>query len=267
MSVSQVKKKFEEMSQYLNRDAEGQKRLKELKDAVNVLRTSLAEANKAVETSDAIRENARLRADAAEAEARRYASENETLRSKLASRDATIQQLTATIHDLEAGPEEFRKYKDSREGTAPRLLSNIRKVHRTCPRLVRFTQVKEKGSALYIEDFVSTWSYQELWSLGAVVALFAMLGESVLAIRRYEYPTDKLPTFRDKAESIFGSERAAAYFRDWFRKNLADEADMTDQQVFDWSKRETLMNTPQASVVPQPELIDTVSVLFPEDES
>jgi hypothetical protein len=47
MSVSQVKKRFSEFESFLKKDKEGLRRLKLLKDDVNVLRTSLATAEEA----------------------------------------------------------------------------------------------------------------------------------------------------------------------------------------------------------------------------
>ena len=52
MSVAQVKKRFSEFESYLRSDKEGQRRLKLLKDDVNVLRTSLATAEEHVAIAD-----------------------------------------------------------------------------------------------------------------------------------------------------------------------------------------------------------------------
>ena len=82
MSVSQVKKRFGEFESYLRGDKEGLRRLKLLKDDVNVLRTSLATAEENAEQCEVVKDAARDRADKAEAEAIELKRETERLNQK-----------------------------------------------------------------------------------------------------------------------------------------------------------------------------------------
>lgn len=85
MSVSQVKKRFGEFESYLRNDKEGLRRLKLLKDDVNVLRTSLSNAEEAKEFAEVIKDAARERADAADSESIKLKREVERLKQKLKS--------------------------------------------------------------------------------------------------------------------------------------------------------------------------------------
>lgn len=82
MSVSQVKKRFSEMESYLRGDKEGLRRLKLLKDDVNVLRTSLAAAEEKAEQCEVVKDAARDRADKAESEEIELKREVERLNQK-----------------------------------------------------------------------------------------------------------------------------------------------------------------------------------------
>lgn len=102
MSVSQVKKRFAEMESYLGRDKEALRRLKLLKDDVNVLRTSLAAAEERVAEAEAVKDAARKRADEAElhvvalkAEVERLGNKNDSLQQENA---IVSKQLHDVIH-------------------------------------------------------------------------------------------------------------------------------------------------------------------------
>ena len=82
MSVSQVKKRFSEFESFLKRDKEGLRRLKLLKDDVNVLRTSLAAAEEAEKLAIVVKDAARDRADKEESAAIELKLEIERLKQK-----------------------------------------------------------------------------------------------------------------------------------------------------------------------------------------
>lgn len=97
MSVAQVKKRFGEIESYLGRDKEAVRRLKLLKDDVNVLRTSLAAAEKKAEEAEVAKELARKRADDAELQFVELKAETDRLNQKNNTsereRDAVVNEL------------------------------------------------------------------------------------------------------------------------------------------------------------------------------
>ena len=99
MSVAQVKKRFSEFESYLHSDKEGQRRLKLLKDDVNVLRTSLATAEEHVAIADATKLAARDRADAAEAEVAALKLEVDSLTNHNKSLQHETTSLSQQLHD------------------------------------------------------------------------------------------------------------------------------------------------------------------------
>lgn len=85
MSVAQVKKRFAEMEAHLCRDKESLRRLKLLKDDVNVLRTSLAAAQESEERAEREKTVSREKADRLEIERDELKKEIERLNQKNAS--------------------------------------------------------------------------------------------------------------------------------------------------------------------------------------
>jgi hypothetical protein len=100
MSVSQVKKRFSEFESYLGRDKEALRRLKLLKDDVNVLRTSLAAAEEKAELAEVVKNAARERADAAEMEVIALSSEVERLKNKTDSLQHENAMLSTQLHEV-----------------------------------------------------------------------------------------------------------------------------------------------------------------------
>ena len=93
MSVSQVKKRFGELESYLGRDKEALRRLKLLKDDVNVLRTSLAAAEAKAAEAESVKDAARKRADDAEMQVIALKSEIE----RLGNKNDSLEQETAIV--------------------------------------------------------------------------------------------------------------------------------------------------------------------------
>jgi len=100
MSVSQVKKRFAEMESYLGRDKEALRRLKLLKDDVNVLRTSLAAAEEKAVEAEAVKEAARKRADEAELQVHALKAEIERRSNKNESLHQENHLLGKQLHDV-----------------------------------------------------------------------------------------------------------------------------------------------------------------------
>lgn len=177
MSVSQVKKRFSEFETYLGRDKEALRRLKLLKDDVNVLRTSLAAAEEKAELAEVVKNAARERADKAEAEADELRIENQRLRGQA----AVLMSDLASATKPEANPVddddperlvELGEYADAR-----RTIKALRKVMPHCPKAqdaLKYNFARGSSPLLFIRQAISDgWSHTAIWKLGASVAIIA----------------------------------------------------------------------------------------------
>jgi hypothetical protein len=223
MSVSQVKKKFEEMSQYLNRDAEGQKRLKELKDAVNVLRTSLATAVEEKQRADAIKDQARARADKAVAELDALLVEVQSLRATIESLRGENARLIADMTNA-TDPDQEKDF-NLPEDTPGRLLADLRRAIPRCPYYAHNSKVNGLAGKLYLDDFFTTVTYKEVWAFGATVFLLSLLAHGDIA-----GSAGLLVSMRGNAignlkmiDAIFQKDRHKKMFAEWFQDNMYNE--------------------------------------------
>jgi hypothetical protein len=176
MSVSQVKKRFSEFESFLRNDKEGLRRLKLLKDDVNVLRTSLAAAEEAKQLAIVIKDAARERADKAEAERNALKLESESLRLQMMTLNGQIARLTKSDNETE-DPEDI-----SVDLEATELKATIKALRRRLPFCPKgsWGKFRKKHIAVFNrEDFSTGWSRDELWVLGASVALLAAQEEQV----------------------------------------------------------------------------------------
>jgi hypothetical protein len=175
MSVSQVKKRFGEMEAYLRNDKEGLRRLKLVKDDVNVLRTSLASAIEAKETAEVIKDAARDRADVAE-------EERDTLRIELHNlkqhSHSLVMRLAETIHKLESQQQDQNDDEDDEEDDcddhreAKKVLNALRKRLPSCPKLTS-NESSRHNPAFIRQEISKGWSHSSIWTLGAAVAIIA----------------------------------------------------------------------------------------------
>lgn len=190
MSVAQVKKRFGEMESYLGRDKEALRRLKLLKDDVNVLRTSLAAAEEKAEQAEIVKNAARDRADKAETEAEELRRENQRLAARLLSAEASITSVTRE-ESPEEDPEDHNMSSDSKGLKATvkwlRKSSDITK----CPKPF----AGKLGNFTYDRDeLASGWSYRSLYTLGAAVAAIAAFnGKVTIRVDRpfKDYPKEE----------------------------------------------------------------------------
>jgi hypothetical protein len=179
MSVSQVKKRFAEFESYLRNDKEGLRRLKLLKDDVNVLRTSLAAAVEAKELAETIKDAARERADKTETQAAEAAMENERLRSVVSSLEARVRLNESQKHITIVGCEDDIENEDSSNaaetadgGEAKRVMKVLRRSLPQCPKLTSKQSSRHCPSFLR-QGFSKGWSHSDMWILGASVAIIA----------------------------------------------------------------------------------------------
>jgi hypothetical protein len=204
MSVSQVKKRFAEMESYLGRDKEALRRLKLLKDDVNVLRTSLAAAEEKAAEAEAVKESARKRAD--EAERQLLLVEQEL--------DSLQQQLRSLMGELVAAT----KPEDAKEPFDPDVLPAHRDVKAVVKKLRKmdaclappvdaFFSDGTKSVVFNRNDIAQGWAFDQLWKLGASVAIFTMVfGRMTIQTQSRWNETEKPKGYEDSAlaKHLFG---------------------------------------------------------------
>lgn len=199
MSVQQVKNRFEELSTYLGRDAEGLKKLKSLKDAVNVLRTDRAAATERAENAEKLRDAAIQQRRAAEAEVanlhaelRRVQAESHSLALQLrnvrAILDGSEDELAPARPNL---PDPF-DYVDGHSAAVSFAVERLRKLQPYCPAprshlyiaLRPEDTAPEKAAATYLiwdrNELSTGWGYEALWQLGATVAALVACEQHVV---------------------------------------------------------------------------------------
>jgi len=192
--ISQIKRRFEDLSSYLNKDTEGLKRLKALKDDVNVLRKALAVAEDSTRRAEETKNAARARADSAEAA--NYAAQLESMQL-LVRVDALTREVASLTpaEVIEEGDHAESAGGDMQEHVVRAVLKKLRKEVRCCPKAIM--REKETGRTrsaasttradTYVrEEFATGWSHKDLWTLGAAVAVIASMNGGVTIV------TDKL---------------------------------------------------------------------------
>lgn len=216
MSVSQVKKRFSEFETYLGRDKEALRRLKLLKDDVNVLRISLAAAEEKAELAEVVKNAARERADKAEAEAEDLRMENQRLRGQA----AVLMSDLASATKPEAKPvdddDPERLVEVGEYADAKRTIKALRKVMPHCPKVqdpLKYNFDRKSSPLLFIRQAISDgWSHTAIWKLGASVAIIAAENGRITIVD----PVG-IPQFGKKqANKIDGF---AFNYLHWFEKN------------------------------------------------
>ena len=196
MSVSQVKKRFSEFESFLKNDKEGLRRLKLLKDDVNVLRTSLAAAEAKTAEFEEVKNAARERADEAESELDKIRIEIQALRQQVANLTRDLEEASKLDPELDddgamvrLDPEDHRSSvfadkmveKTMEEFETKRVVKELRKYQKFCPRARLRTRHLDYAASVYDRDsLASGWSRQSLWILGASVALISALNGQVV---------------------------------------------------------------------------------------
>lgn len=212
MSVAQVKKRFGEMESYLGRDKEALRRLKLLKDDVNVLRTSLASAEEKAEQAEIIKEAARRRADEAEAAVGELQLEMERLRTVAAGLQSKTELLTEQL--TQALDERQKKNVEpaDKEAAFKRMMRQLQDRTEFCPVSPK-NGGKIPNDTMWFNksDFCTGWSHNEIWALGAsMAALVTFFGTVVL------FSDETVRTMEKK-------NRIGSYVRPlmrWFSKNI-----------------------------------------------
>lgn len=168
---AKVKRRFEEMQTYLGRDTEGLKKLKLLKDDVNELRTSLAAAKEQLEQAVAIKDAARERADAAEAELVRVRLEQDRLNQMLQGLAQRATAAEVEIKKLTAPDDDTDDSSPTCDATEAEIKATVKAMRRRMKHCPEPTSVCTYDR----ESLAPSWSHQDIWLLGAAVAILATL--------------------------------------------------------------------------------------------
>ena len=203
MSISKVKKQFEEFTSYLGRDTDGLKRLKSLKDSVNELRKRLASIESKEAEASALKESLLKRAIAAESEAENAQGEVLRLQQvvrglelRIAAISVEAQASTPDVNDAGAGRHNDMKH------VIKRLMCRLK----NCPEPKRTHALS--GLSYDRESIAIGWSHDAIWTLGAAMALLVKLDGVVVL--------ESQSLMRDREEY---DESSVLLFTKWYRKN------------------------------------------------
>ena len=213
LSISQIKKHFEDMSSYLGRDATGIEKLRKLKEAVNVVRTKLSESEQSADL--AVRQMEIAHAESIKAKRERDDSVKEVQRLNQVVNTLTRQLSEAwkqdSSDDLEIQASVSLKQKQYRS-----TIKRLRRVLPECPGARSFfPKSLSKERAYAREDFSKGWTYEDLWILGASTAILASFHGHVL-ITSNESPKDLEPL----AEDANGTLMRKHLTLEWVKKQI-----------------------------------------------
>lgn len=177
MSISQIKKQFEEFASYLNRDVNGQEKLKQLKDAVNTIRKRLAACEEKAAGEAARADVFAQRAFAAEAELAEAKIEIHQLRQKNSSLSYNLERATAAAA-ADADSEDCAQQGSSEmtysEPAIKRAVKQLRTRLKYCPHAsghFRHDRFPNAEARVYDRESIAQgWSHDALWTLGAAMA-------------------------------------------------------------------------------------------------
>ena len=217
--TAQVKNRFKILSTYLGQDKAGQAMLKDLKDAVNVLRKKAAATTEA--TTDA--------------EASRAAAVDRAKESDSALKDALqeLRQVWGEVRRLtqlvEAKPVVVSKPPPKVESDAKAVIKRLRTGGSSCPRNTHITDkisliVGETNTSVFDRESIAEgWGHDAMWRIGATVAIISgMMGGIIIT-------TDQ--RFSDfKEQSRVGG--LGRHIMQWYRPNLDTRPDV-DSRLYD----------------------------------
>jgi len=214
MSIAQVKKRFDDMSAYIGRDQHGIDKLRELKDAVWVIRARLASLEEDAERSAKLRDIAIADAAMAKASLERERLEIHRL-SQIVETQANDIAARRAKEDAEKRDSDETSPQPTTEGEMTGVIRSLRKQITYCPRPVRST----KGVELFVyrvSDFVQDWSHQSLWNLGAAVAVLSEMEHCVV----FEASRDRAEFGDQERDGSYGSHVIR-----WIKRNIKREPD------------------------------------------
>jgi len=214
VSISQIKKQFEEMSTYLGRDVTGLEKLRKLKDSVNELRTQLTASTQARENAESRTELIFAESTRAKTELSEARREIHSLRQRADNIARELELATDVEESLEddAGMVDGHLTRDQRQYRA--VIKELRKQLPYCPLSV--VRMASNRTRYYDRDALSKgWSHQALWALGASVAILAAF-EGDVGIVSNDKVVELEPAVRGTANRNHQTVQ-------WLRKITVDE--------------------------------------------
>lgn len=183
MSISQIKKQFEEFATYLGRDTTGLEKLRKLKESVNVLRNDLTAAKTNESHAVGITDQLTRRAVAAEQALAEAKQEIHSLKQRNQNLLQALEAVNTTTETAEAEPEVVIKNADS-EADVKRVMKQLRSNLKFCPPMQRrrhFVSESKCGlSVISRNDIATGWSHDAIWVLGATMAILAAFEGEIL---------------------------------------------------------------------------------------
>jgi len=189
---SQVKKRFAEMDAYLGKDTKGRELLKQLHDAVNVLRKNLAAATQLADDEAKVKIAARVRADAMATELAQLKLELHSAQQRNTSLQHELNNVIATVAAMkvEAEADPGAAWKSSEVVDARDVFNQLKLIFPQCPEPIS-SEYGSRRICYYREDFSRGWSGKDLWTLGAAVALLTVLdGQAIIFAESRAISTD-----------------------------------------------------------------------------
>ena len=179
MSVQKVKDRFADLEAYLGRDVTGLKKLKELKDAVNVLRTSQAAAQDRAAECELAKQSLVARAVRAEMELAELKLAAHSLQQRADNLRRDLTAATKAEAEERVLDEPISECESDEQSIITKVLKRVRKQMRYCPEATCVNHVRGNNSrnknnrwAAFDRDTLAEgWSHESLWLLGASVAL------------------------------------------------------------------------------------------------
>ena len=176
MSISQLKKQFEELAAYLGRDVHGLEKLRKLKESFTEVRTQLASAVQSAEI-------AKTNLDAAFNETIKAKSELEEMRLENHRLRQVSENLTRDISAAkkpEASPDADDSEVPLKHKQYRAVIKELRRHVSKCPSATSATRHRSSASRTYDRDsFSKGWSHKAIWILGASVAILAAFAGEV----------------------------------------------------------------------------------------
>lgn len=195
MSVSQVKKRFDDLESYLGRDVAGREKLRQLKDSVGVLRNSLSAAESRADDAIRCRDHAHAQsvadkhaADLANAECNRLRQIVENL-----TRDNRLLSSRIEAMNNQGDNEQVLA---SNESDAIKTVKRLKRNVSVCPQPSPCDDGRRAVVDVHkfkISKFAKDWSYESIWTLGAAVAVLSSLMDDRRTVVTFEcdiWPTD-----------------------------------------------------------------------------
>jgi hypothetical protein len=187
MSVNQMKLRFDELKTYLGRDEMGQAKLTAAKEAANIVRKAAAAA---------VAETERLREHLESVNTERL-----KMQQKIDEMQVETHRLQQHCRSLEGAITRVDKPKAKQEPVPSNkdaamkvVLQKLRTRQKYCPQCIRVTKLHGDRLEVYERNSLSDgWDHQDLWQLGANVALLVAMSGQICVTSDQRLPPGTTP--------------------------------------------------------------------------